>query len=129
MSWRHQLEAVLCAILLLASMLLVAVRSLVVSSASGGVKFGVLTDQVRSDRSNSRNTMSRAKDPKLTPRLSQNPPDLEPPTDLGSPLGRGTCLRPFARRSRLLVAFLPNVTDLTTRQAGHLAASQRLSRR
>ena len=81
MSWRHQLEAVLCAILLLASIVLVAVRSVVVSPASGGVDVGVVTDPVQSDRGNPRNTMSRAKEPELTPRLS---PELEAPTDLGS---------------------------------------------
>jgi hypothetical protein len=84
MSWRHQLEAVLCATLLLASILLVALHSLVVSPASGEVKAEASADHVRNDRGNSGNTTSRAKDPKLRPRLLQNPPELEAPTDLGS---------------------------------------------
>ena len=84
MGWRHQLEALLCAILLLASIVFFAARLLVASPASGEVKVEVSTDQLRSDRRNVDNTTSRAKDPKLTPRLSQDGPEFPAPADLGS---------------------------------------------
>ena len=80
MGWRHQLEALLCAILLLASVFFFAARLLVASPASGEVK----VDQLRSDRRNVDNTTSRAKDPKLTSRLSQDGPEFPAPADLGS---------------------------------------------
>ena len=84
MGWRHLLEALLCAILLLASIFFFAARLLVASPASGEVKVEVSTDQLRSDRRNVDNTTSRAKDPKLTSRLSQDGPEFPAPADLGS---------------------------------------------
>ena len=84
MGWRHQLEALLCAILLLASIFFFAARLLVASPASGEAKVEVSTDQLRSNRRHVDNTTSRAKDPKLTARLSQGGPELPAPADLGT---------------------------------------------
>jgi hypothetical protein len=46
MDWRHQLEALLCAAFLLASMIAIAIRPLVVSVANVEVKVGLSTEGV-----------------------------------------------------------------------------------
>ena len=84
MGWRYQLEALLCAILLLASTLFVAARLLFAHPASGDVNAEMSNDQLPSDRRNVPDATSRAKDPKPAPRLQQVPPELATPTDLGS---------------------------------------------
>jgi hypothetical protein len=85
MSWRHQLEAVLCAIFLLVSLLVVAMRSLLVIPANGQIKPGIMSTQdtahVRSPNHN--NTTTKAKDaPKSAPLAAQK--GFDPRTDLGS---------------------------------------------
>jgi hypothetical protein len=77
MSWHHQLEAVLCAILLLASILAVAIRPLVVGIAGVEVNIGLSTDQVPKPRANPLNTMSKAP-PIIIPRPSQSPLEMNP---------------------------------------------------
>ena len=84
MGWRHQVEALLCAILLLASTIFIAARLLLAHPASGAVNAEISNDQLPSDRRNVHDATSRAKDPKPTPRLQQIPPELTTPTDLGS---------------------------------------------
>ena len=78
MRWRNQLEAVVCAVLLLASLLLVAVRSLVVPPASGNAAVAISIDQ------NPRNATSRAKNPKLKRAQSWRLPELKSTQDVGS---------------------------------------------
>jgi hypothetical protein len=83
MGWRHQLEAVVCAVLLLASMLLVAVRSLVVPSASGNTDVAVSADQARIEDETS-HASSRAKTPKLSRLQSRGFPEFTSTRDVGS---------------------------------------------
>ena len=71
MGWRHQVEALLCAILLLASTIFVAARLLFAHPASGAVNAEISNDQLPSHRRNVHDATSRAKDPKPTPRLQQ----------------------------------------------------------
>ena len=80
MDWRYQFEAVLCAILLLSSILLVSVRSLGVSPAIGGTS----SDQVQRAKANSHNITSWTKQRKPISRLPHQIPELETSTDAGS---------------------------------------------
>lgn len=81
MSWRHQLEAVLCAIFLFVSLLAVAVRFVLVAPASGQIKPGI--QGVAHTRAVKHNTTSKAKDtPKGARPAAQNAFDSR--TDLGS---------------------------------------------
>jgi hypothetical protein len=84
MSWRHQLEAVLCAIFLLVSLLVVAMRSLLVIPANGRSKPGIMSTQAVADtRSPNHNTTTKAKNaPKSAPPAAQK--GFNPRTDLGS---------------------------------------------
>jgi hypothetical protein len=75
MSWHHQLEAVLCAILLLASIFAVAIRPLVIGVVGVEVSVGLSTDQVPKPRANPLNTMRKAP-PIIVPRLSQSPLEI-----------------------------------------------------
>ena len=81
MSWRHQLEAVLCAIFLFVSLLAVAVRFVLVAPASGQIKPGI--QGVAHTRAVKHNTTSKAKDtPKGARPAAQNAFDFR--TDWGS---------------------------------------------
>lgn len=74
MSWRQQIEAVLCAIFLLASIAAVAIRTLVLDVVSLESETRLVNDQVsQPTRANRLNTTSRAKEPqsRLT-RFSQS---------------------------------------------------------
>ena len=78
MRWRHQFEAVVCAVLLLASMLLVAVRSLVVPPATENTEVAISIGQ------NPRNATSWAKNPKLNRGQPWGLPELKSRQDIGS---------------------------------------------
>jgi len=78
MRWRHQLEAVVCAVLLLASMLLVAMRSVVVPAATGNAAVVLSTDKAEDD------TTSRAKNPKLSRPQSRAWTEFKSTQDVGS---------------------------------------------
>jgi hypothetical protein len=82
MEWRYQVEAVLCAVLLLASIVLVAVRSL--SAATGEVKTATGADQ--SLNGNSLHSTTRFKQLRPLPRhpSQQYATELKSPNDLGS---------------------------------------------
>jgi hypothetical protein len=84
MSWRHQLEAVLCAIFLLVSLLVVAMRSLLVIPANGQIKPGIMSAQDSAyARSPNHNTTTKVKDaPKSASPAAQK--GFDPRTDLGS---------------------------------------------
>jgi len=84
MGWRYQFEAVLCAILLLGSVLLVSVPSLRVSPAVGGVE--TPTDPNQSFRGNSLSSTTRLKELKPPLRYSsqQHIIELKSANDLGS---------------------------------------------
>jgi hypothetical protein len=81
MGWRYQVEAVLCAALLLTSILLVAVRSL--SSATGAEK--TATDAHQSLNGDSLHSTIRLKQSRPLPRyFSQHLTELNSANDLGS---------------------------------------------
>jgi hypothetical protein len=84
MGWRHQVEAVLCAILLLGSILLVAVRSLGVSPAIGGVETSTDADQSFGGNSLRSTTRLKQLKPPLRYSSQQHITELKSANDLGS---------------------------------------------
>src|SRR5262245_22970378 len=83
MGWRYQFEAVLCAILLLGSILLVAVRSVGVSPAVGGLTPND-ADQRFAGNSLRSTTRLRELKPPLRYSSQQHITELKSANDLGS---------------------------------------------
>jgi hypothetical protein len=78
MRWRYQREVVVYAVLLLASMLLVAMHSRVLPPGRGNATVAISTDQ------DPRNATSKAKNPKLNRGQSWSLPELKSTEDVGS---------------------------------------------
>jgi hypothetical protein len=73
MGWRYQIEAVLCAVLLLASTIVVGIRTLAAHFASLEFETELIEHQVAQPTLSSLNTTSRAKAPPIRkPRVSQS---------------------------------------------------------
>jgi hypothetical protein len=82
MCWRDHFAGVLCTVLLLAVILVFAVRSLAVGPAIGGPKDGLTTAHIESVPVSTHRAIIPAKRPKLKER--QPAFELSSPSDLGS---------------------------------------------